>query len=1752
MSKVIHQIFDDYSKSRIQFTQNISDLCLKAHNIEILINTDIIILLRPLILDKVPIVQQNATVILAKLASYSEEVALTILQNDVLPHLIYCLKHENKNYRKNCAYTLRCLANHNSKLANIVAEENCVDYLMDCLDEYDLRLKESCINALCAIVKNDLELSNNVVNKGIIPLLILCLQEKDNNLIKSSLNILSELSKQSNEIAKNVVDNNALPSLIKFLDNNDVHIKRYTCNCLSQIAKHKEELTELMIENDIFPKILYLLKDNDDIVKKNCANSLKEMSKHNEDICKIIVRAGTLPFLCECIEQSSKDSIKLPAILCLGFISSFSESLSLNIILANAIPILKKCMIEETEDYIKSASVWTVGNIGKHSPEHAKKLSDENVLIILVNLYNANDSSDDLKKKVKISLKGIIQKVTDLEALQPVFLKSSLKLAKYSIFQFSKILPKNPSYKKSFIKSGCLKYLQEIKNSDEAKKIEVEINSINKSFPEDIVNYYTPGYSETLIKKIDEVDKIYTKKKRKRTKKKGRIWSILCFTASKLNRLCPRYKKEEKNTLTAHRSCASSYAHGRAKCRKKRKKIKEKLSLCQRKFAPEQKKNSRWAKRISHIWQGKKVVAKNCLIEYETDIINALKNAITLKLHVRRKGKGIETDTETDTGENDVTARSVTRSPSSNEVTAQSVMQLLQSYSKNRYSSNTVIKLIITYIKHNTEGFSPIRLCVCLNYLVNLKVKTDEMFDYIMRNALVKKLKNDEHIDLYGICLIAKYVLHKKIKNIELMYLLCNLTKSKINTSCSSYDMYNLIVSFLTIQNVGLLADSTCLHGNYKSSYRNDKQVMWKEIGITTMELCMNTSSNVYDKHKIVTKLNEENIHHLLLSYINSERVINEEIVLIINTLTSINKDRFFHKIKQSGKDKTAMYEAYLRKLQYGHRFEAKVLALLLFNVQKIFKLNEISEKTLFTVIRGSSSAFALAATRTKERSRLLGGKSYQRGSFEQKGENGRGEVDAGKSDNFVDWTKQDRRNSVCMNNKRLHFTIQEIGMIFQFYDFFHNFIREMNRKEQSAQRNVQHLGKNMHHTSVLDSDNRNQLGDYEPGDYTSCSFQADVLRSDQSEKSDQSNFFEPYINMLRKSLFFYSLQTENGKMENMNILDFCTVFKGFCKICKNTLLDKKILTYFQNFFILNQNKIYINELKMILKVIFERKSYDIFDLLCNNTKNKFFNHLQNVLMKNVLNTKVERSNSERVEPYVMCFYYISFLQFNANTYMIVNHFIMKGVRSRNMVNLIPYIIISIFNYHKLESKLIRGNSKMRYIKNKEQIEVTYGVVSHIEGKSINPEMNGNNFPFLGSSAHLKNNLLSNITCENQNPTCDIGRIHILYKLMNKHFVQYKIYYILNCVYILTKFLKEKKVNILLLSNFHFPDLFQKIYNKLKKELAVNSPKSILNHYDYFINYVKYNYCLSFLNYYIHLGNLMEKTQYGRKFTYSFYTPFNAYLVVQFLANHEHSLTDPCYISTKKMKLSQGIEAILCHNEVVNMLDKIKAEKRILLANMIKYMSSHYKQLHIYDIVNWMRTLKFLSSQLNYRNMRILHNFVLNKTQHQHVKISTIFEMLIEYIKFLYYLELQNGMLFEKCKMSIGNIFTCTFRIILKNLLNNAENNYIGMLQFSLLYVYHFVEKSHYILNSLPLEDLRKANHFTDMVPMNLENFDYSFTSQEEGEGDQEQLIYGSRENGKGKTAHGHMINEQKKEKEAMSLFPSNTTQVHMYIHVCL
>lgn len=55
-------------------------------------------LLRPLLLDNVPSIQESAAIALSRLANHSEELASDIVANDILPHLVMSLSQQNVHF----------------------------------------------------------------------------------------------------------------------------------------------------------------------------------------------------------------------------------------------------------------------------------------------------------------------------------------------------------------------------------------------------------------------------------------------------------------------------------------------------------------------------------------------------------------------------------------------------------------------------------------------------------------------------------------------------------------------------------------------------------------------------------------------------------------------------------------------------------------------------------------------------------------------------------------------------------------------------------------------------------------------------------------------------------------------------------------------------------------------------------------------------------------------------------------------------------------------------------------------------------------------------------------------------------------------------------------------------------------------------------------------------------------------------------------------------------------------------------------------------------------------------------------------------------------------------------------------------------------------------------------------------------------------------------------------------------------------
>lgn len=500
-TRAVLQVFEKYQKARVEFVQTVAEAATRPQNIEALQNAGVMSLLRPLLLDNVPSIQQSAAIALGRLANYNDELAEAVVSNEILPQLVFSLAEQNRFYKQAAAFVLRAVAKHSPVLAQAVVDSGALDALVGCLEEFDPAVKESAAWALGYIARHNAQLAQSVVDAGAISLLILCVQEPELSLKRISASALSDISKHTPELAQAVVDGGAVAYLAPLITYPDGKLKRQVCSALGQIAKHSVDLAEVVVEADIFPKILTCLKDADPFTRKNACTAIREVVKHTPELAQLIVSNGGAGALVDYTSEASGNNV-LPGVMALGYIAAFSETLALAVIMSNGVRPLLDSLVTEQEDHIKSASAWSLGQIGRHSPDHSKAVSDVGALPQLVAAFKSPDASDDLKTKCKRAVKSIVGKSTILSALEPLITICPEELLKPVISQIAKILPNNAEARTAFVKSGALQRIQQI-TADEGSVLREAIEEINGCYPEEIVKYYSPNYADELISRLD-------------------------------------------------------------------------------------------------------------------------------------------------------------------------------------------------------------------------------------------------------------------------------------------------------------------------------------------------------------------------------------------------------------------------------------------------------------------------------------------------------------------------------------------------------------------------------------------------------------------------------------------------------------------------------------------------------------------------------------------------------------------------------------------------------------------------------------------------------------------------------------------------------------------------------------------------------------------------------------------------------------------------------------------------------------------------------------------------------------------------------------------------------------------------------------------------------------------------------------------------------------------------------------------------
>jgi len=501
MFRQLEKEFSSFESSRKNFVRMIAESASRAENIKHLLDLNVLSVLRFLLLDNVSSVQQSAALAIGRLANYDQAVAERIVSIGILPDIVNGLSSEDLCYQKHSCFVLRTISKHSSELAEMVVNHDALEPLVSCLQSYDVKVRESAGAALGSIAMHAPDLAKAVLDAQAAPLLITACQDSEPSLKKIAITALGDIAKHSSDMAQALIDENAITIISPYLNDPDSKLRQATALTLSHIAKHSVQSAELVVNSGIFPAVLLCFKDKDQVVRKNAAGLIREVVKHTQELSQRVVTEGGGAALVQFLKPDQNNE-PLFGVMSIGYIASFSQALSSVLIQCGAPEVVLNVFVQSKSDQTKSAAAWALGQLGKHTSDTSSNLSNLQVLSLLLEEHNKTESSIDLKQKTEKAMYLIIQKCTNIEALQCLIDKAPQTILEYVLEQISKLIPKNLKMRVPFIQSGGFAAVQRVQTSV-GTKIKEYVDIINGCYPEQAVKYYSPQCNGALIQEIE-------------------------------------------------------------------------------------------------------------------------------------------------------------------------------------------------------------------------------------------------------------------------------------------------------------------------------------------------------------------------------------------------------------------------------------------------------------------------------------------------------------------------------------------------------------------------------------------------------------------------------------------------------------------------------------------------------------------------------------------------------------------------------------------------------------------------------------------------------------------------------------------------------------------------------------------------------------------------------------------------------------------------------------------------------------------------------------------------------------------------------------------------------------------------------------------------------------------------------------------------------------------------------------------------
>ncbi|XP_004931445.1 sperm-associated antigen 6 isoform X1 [Bombyx mori] len=495
----IQLVFETYQKARLVFVQTMAELATRSSNVKCLESAGVLELLKPLLSDACSTIRQCAVVAIAKLAEHDLDIARQLLNGGIITITLENLNKYNVYYKRSALYLLRAVAKHNEELASAIVRLGALEHIVSCLEDFDTQVKENAAWAVGYIGKHSEQLAGLVVDAGTLPLLVLAFQEPEISLKQISAGALVDLAQHKPEA---VVDAGAISHLVHGLENQDPKLKRSILCALSAVASARSELAEAVVAGGALPAALLHAGHDAAPVRRAAACLLRDIVKHSVDLAQLVVNTGGCGPLVELLKESTGGS-RVPACMALGFIAGQSDQLAMAVIESKAItPLVEILQKKDAEDAELCAATWTLGHIAKHSPQHSLAVAVANALPRLLQLYTNPKSSGEVQARTSCALKQALQCCLHRPALETLLHSAPACILKYVLAQYAKILPNDARARRLFVTTGALKRIQEIETVP-GTSLKEYINIINSCFPEEIVRYYTPGYTDSLLDRVE-------------------------------------------------------------------------------------------------------------------------------------------------------------------------------------------------------------------------------------------------------------------------------------------------------------------------------------------------------------------------------------------------------------------------------------------------------------------------------------------------------------------------------------------------------------------------------------------------------------------------------------------------------------------------------------------------------------------------------------------------------------------------------------------------------------------------------------------------------------------------------------------------------------------------------------------------------------------------------------------------------------------------------------------------------------------------------------------------------------------------------------------------------------------------------------------------------------------------------------------------------------------------------------------------